>query len=434
MFLLSTRAGGVGINLTAADTVIIFDSDWNPQNDLQAQARAHRIGQTRTVCIYRLVTRNTYESSMFERASRKMGLEQAVLGGGIGKGKRKGKGKGKSNAYEGMSGQVSDEMDEKEIEKLLRHGAYGQLLDDDGKGEEATRNFIASDIESLLKARSRVLTHNAGGSSGPDGEGGGEGGGEMKNKLTFSKATFASENADVEIDIDDPKFWSKVLGADPRDTILSRLNGLLAATASSSSLSAPEGNHAGAEGNGGKKKGVKGGEKRGGGEDENEGNGAGRLDGEDHRERQHNDREKRNEDATPESLFKEIQSLAHEVVEEKLSGMPHPEFEGTVTSALVQVQQMGKVFDDATRSSARSLLNEVLKPKRKRRTVRDRKQKEMERRKKEEERERREEKEREKARKAQEKARKAKERQEKRAKKKALAEEKRKEREKVRLT
>lgn len=53
MFLLSTRAGGLGINLATADTVIIFDSDWNPQNDMQAQARAHRIGQTQRVTVYR---------------------------------------------------------------------------------------------------------------------------------------------------------------------------------------------------------------------------------------------------------------------------------------------------------------------------------------------------------------------------------------------
>lgn len=79
VFLLCTRAGGVGINLTAADTVIIYDSDWNPQNDLQAQARCHRIGQTQQVKIYRLITRNTYEREMFERASMKLGLDEAVL-------------------------------------------------------------------------------------------------------------------------------------------------------------------------------------------------------------------------------------------------------------------------------------------------------------------------------------------------------------------
>lgn len=57
-FLLSTRAGGLGINLTTADTVIIYDSDWNPQNDLQAQARAHRIGQKNQVCFFFLFSLN----------------------------------------------------------------------------------------------------------------------------------------------------------------------------------------------------------------------------------------------------------------------------------------------------------------------------------------------------------------------------------------
>jgi len=70
---------GLGINLTAADTVIIFDSDWNPQNDLQAQARCHRIGQSKAVKVYRLITRNSYEREMFDRASLKLGLDKAVL-------------------------------------------------------------------------------------------------------------------------------------------------------------------------------------------------------------------------------------------------------------------------------------------------------------------------------------------------------------------
>ncbi|XP_035226982.1 chromodomain-helicase-DNA-binding protein 1-like isoform X2 [Stegodyphus dumicola] len=78
-FLLSTRAGGLGINLATADTVIIFDSDWNPQNDLQAQARAHRIGQKNQVNIYRLVTKNSVEEDIIERAKRKMVLDHLVI-------------------------------------------------------------------------------------------------------------------------------------------------------------------------------------------------------------------------------------------------------------------------------------------------------------------------------------------------------------------
>lgn len=79
-FLLSTRAGGLGINLDTADTVIIYDSDWNPQNDLQAMARAHRIGQKNTVNIYRLISRDSIEESIFERAKAKMVLEHAIIG------------------------------------------------------------------------------------------------------------------------------------------------------------------------------------------------------------------------------------------------------------------------------------------------------------------------------------------------------------------
>lgn len=82
IFLLSTRAGGQGINLTAADTVILFDSDWNPQQDLQAMDRAHRIGQTRPVIVYRLATKGTVEEVLLEKAGRKRKLEKLVIRGG----------------------------------------------------------------------------------------------------------------------------------------------------------------------------------------------------------------------------------------------------------------------------------------------------------------------------------------------------------------
>ncbi|KAI5424951.1 hypothetical protein KIW84_030935 [Lathyrus oleraceus] len=70
-FLLSTRAGGLGINLATPDTVIIFDSDWNPQNDLQAMSRAHRIGQQDVVNIYRFVTSKNAEEDILERAKKR---------------------------------------------------------------------------------------------------------------------------------------------------------------------------------------------------------------------------------------------------------------------------------------------------------------------------------------------------------------------------
>ena len=82
-FLLSTRAGGLGINLMSADTVILFDSDWNPQADLQAMARAHRIGQTKPVSIYRLVSKETVEEEVLERARNKLMLEFITIQRGV---------------------------------------------------------------------------------------------------------------------------------------------------------------------------------------------------------------------------------------------------------------------------------------------------------------------------------------------------------------
>ncbi|ODV58803.1 DEAD/DEAH box helicase ASCRUDRAFT_77545 [Ascoidea rubescens DSM 1968] len=79
IFLLSTRAGGLGINLTAADSVILFDSDWNPQVDLQAMDRVHRIGQTKPVIIYRFATIQTIEQVLLMKADSKRQLERLVI-------------------------------------------------------------------------------------------------------------------------------------------------------------------------------------------------------------------------------------------------------------------------------------------------------------------------------------------------------------------
>merc|ERR1719516_880116 len=81
-FILSTRSGGVGINLTGADTVIFYDSDWNPTMDAQAQDRCHRIGQTRDVHIYRLVSERTVEENIIKKANQKKLLGDLAIEGG----------------------------------------------------------------------------------------------------------------------------------------------------------------------------------------------------------------------------------------------------------------------------------------------------------------------------------------------------------------
>ncbi|KAI1285481.1 Chromodomain-helicase-DNA-binding protein 7 [Halotydeus destructor] len=172
VFLLCTRAGGLGINLTAADTVIIFDSDWNPQNDLQAQARCHRIGQLKMVKIYRLICRNTYEREMFDKASLKLGLDKAVL---------------QSMNTQQKVGSGNGGLSKEDVEELLRKGAYGAIMDDDNAGDK----FCEEDIDQILQRRTQIITIES----------------EEKGS-TFSKATFASaDNADIEID--DPNFWEK---------------------------------------------------------------------------------------------------------------------------------------------------------------------------------------------------------------------------------
>ena len=141
VFLLCTKAGGLGINLVAADTCIIYDSDWNPQNDLQAQARCHRIGQEKEVKIYRLITRNTYEREMFDRAGLKLGLDKAVL-------QSMNTDQGKNKA------EKANQMSKKEVEDLLKKGAYGALMDDDNAGDK----FCEEDIDSILERRATTVT------------------------------------------------------------------------------------------------------------------------------------------------------------------------------------------------------------------------------------------------------------------------------------
>lgn len=124
LFLLSTRAGGLGINLTAADTVILFDSDWNPQQDLQAQDRAHRIGQKNPVIVYRFATAATVEQTLLEKADGKRRLEKLVIQ----------KGKFKSIAAVPAAGNDHDELSKilltEDFEKVNVVQAGQQVLSD----------------------------------------------------------------------------------------------------------------------------------------------------------------------------------------------------------------------------------------------------------------------------------------------------------------
>ena len=138
-FLLSTKAGGLGINLATADTVVIYDSDWNPQNDLQAQARAHRIGQKRQVNIYRLVTKNSIEVNIIERAKRKMVLDHLVIQRMDTTGRTV-----LSNSEGGQSTQVPFSKDE--LDALLKFGAEEIFKDD----LEQDRRLEEMDIDAII--------------------------------------------------------------------------------------------------------------------------------------------------------------------------------------------------------------------------------------------------------------------------------------------
>ncbi|CAG8574254.1 2078_t:CDS:10 [Ambispora gerdemannii] len=148
IFLLTTRAGGLGINLTAANIVVLYDSDWNPQVDLQAQDRAHRIGQTKQVYVFRFVTENAIEEKVLERAAQKLRLDQLVI-------------------QQGRLSQTQKAATKEELLTMIQHGAKSIFNSSDStvtqddidqillKGEEKTaelnRKYEGLGLEDLQK-------------------------------------------------------------------------------------------------------------------------------------------------------------------------------------------------------------------------------------------------------------------------------------------
>ena len=125
LFLISTRAGGLGLNLASADTVILYDSDWNPQVDLQAMERAHRIGQTKPVRVYRLICRGSVEERMLSRAEKKLFLNAMVA--------EASEDDDLEESEESALGIGGGNMTKSELASLIRFGA--NAICDKGSGE-----------------------------------------------------------------------------------------------------------------------------------------------------------------------------------------------------------------------------------------------------------------------------------------------------------
>jgi chromodomain-helicase-DNA-binding protein 1 len=186
VFLLSTRAGGLGINLATADTVIIYDSDWNPQNDLQAESRAHRIGQKLPVIVYRLVAKQTVEEDILARAKAKLVQSELVISG-MDTGAKTGK------------GAVSSKFDAKELNSILQFGASELFKKGDNEEEDEAKavESIASeiDMDDLLARPSYETAKNE--------ETPGEGGSALMS--SFNTVDF------------DENFWEKTIAAEDQE-------------------------------------------------------------------------------------------------------------------------------------------------------------------------------------------------------------------------
>lgn len=126
VFLISTRAGGLGINLMSANIVVLYDSDWNPQIDLQAMDRAHRIGQVKPVSVFRFITQATIEEKMIEKQALKLKLDSVIIQKG--RAATKGQGFSKDELKDVVNYgadeifQVGDSYTEEDIEKLIQKG------------------------------------------------------------------------------------------------------------------------------------------------------------------------------------------------------------------------------------------------------------------------------------------------------------------------
>ena len=220
-FLLSTRAGGLGINLATADTVVIYDSDWNPHNDIQAFSRAHRIGQQNKVMIYRFVTRSSVEERIAQVAKKKMMLTHLVVRPGMGGQAAKEMTNGndaangsanKSASQQQQQQKQSSTMSKKELDDILRFGTE-DLFKDEADNEENRIHYDDEAVDRLLD-RNQVLPNEANGANEEGNEGLNE---YLASFKVASYVTRQEQEEDVEVlkeeatESSDPLFWEKLL-------------------------------------------------------------------------------------------------------------------------------------------------------------------------------------------------------------------------------
>ncbi|XP_071845711.1 chromodomain-helicase-DNA-binding protein 1-like isoform X3 [Apostichopus japonicus] len=188
-FLLSTRAGGLGVNLATADTVIIFDSDWNPQNDIQAMARAHRIGQRNQVNIYRLVTKCSVEEDIIERAKKKMVLDHLVI--------QRMDTTGRTVLSKSSNPVGNTPFNTDELKVILKFGAEELFKDSDHEDNEEM------DIDTILERAETTETEEHMGK-----------GEELLSQ--FKVASFATMEDDLQ---DEGKTWEEIIPEDARNKL-----------------------------------------------------------------------------------------------------------------------------------------------------------------------------------------------------------------------
>lgn len=177
-FLLSTRAGGVGINLASADTVIILDPDFNPHQDIQALSRAHRIGQEKKVLVFQLTTRNSVEEKIMQIGKKKMSLDHVLID------------------------QMDDDEDENvDLETILRHGAEALFQE-----EAADISYDSTSVDKLLDRSSKEDTETGNNAS-------------ADTQFSFARV-WANDKGDMGGDLGDegtearpvdPSLWDKIL-------------------------------------------------------------------------------------------------------------------------------------------------------------------------------------------------------------------------------